>query len=118
MFHFILFKKKNLFLYLFLATLDFRCFEGFSLVAAREDCSLLQCKGFSLLWPLLLGSTGFRALGPQQLQHTDSGVTIPGPRAQAQQLRHSGLGALWHAGSSWTGDRTWVFCTDRQILDH
>ena len=45
--------------------LDFHCFQGFSLVTAREDYSLLQCKGFSLLWLLLLWSTGSRALGIQ-----------------------------------------------------
>ena len=36
----------------------------------------------------------------------------------AQQLRHMGSDALWHAESSWTRDGTRVPRTGRQILDH
>ena len=50
-------------------------------------------------------------LGLQQLQ-------LPGVRAQAQQLWHTGLVALWQVGSSWTRDQTGVPCIARQILNH
>ena len=45
----------------FLAVLGLRCCEGFSLVAASQDYSLLPCWGFSLWWLLLFQSTGSRA---------------------------------------------------------
>ena len=41
-----------------------------------------------------------------------------GSRAQAQQLSHMGLAALWHVGSSWIRDQTHVPRTGRQILNH
>ena len=41
-----------------------------------------------------------------------------GSRAQAQQLWLTGLVALRHVGSSWTGARTRVACIDRRILNH
>ena len=37
---------------------------------------------------------------------------------RAQQLRRTGLVALWHVGSSQTRDRTRVRCIGRQILNH
>ena len=57
----------------------------------------LWCLGFSLWW-FLLWSTG--------------------SRAQAQQLRHTGLVALRHVESSWTRDQTSVPCTARWIFNH
>ena len=53
----------------------------------------LQCTGFSLLWLLLLWSTG--------------------SRAQAPKSWHTGLSAPWHVRSSWTGNRTCVPCIGR-----
>ena len=43
---------------------------------------------------------------------------LVGSRAQAQQLWHMGLVALWHVGSSWTRVRTRVPCIGRRILNH
>ena len=59
---------------------------------------MLRCESFSLRWLLLLQSTR--------------------SRAEAQQLRHTGLVALKHAGSSSTRDGTHVPCTGRWILIH
>ena len=65
-----------LYIYLFLAVLGLHSCVGFSPVAASQGYSLLQCMGFSLLWLLLLYSTGSRTCGLQQLQFL-------GSRAQA-----------------------------------
>ena len=62
---------------------------GLSLVAARRGCSSLWCSSFSLLWLLLLRSTGSMA---------------------------QGLAALWHVGSSQSRDRTHVPCVGRLML--
>ena len=71
---------------------------GLSLVAENRGYSSLLCVGFSLRWLLLLRSTG--------------------SRAQAQQLWHTGLIALWHVGSSQTRARIRVPCIGKQILNH
>ena len=84
---------------------------GLSPVEASGGYSSLQCSGFSLRWLLLLGSTGSRARGLQQLWHA-------GSKAQAQQLWHTGLVAPPHVGSSQTRDRTCVPCIGRRILNH
>ena len=41
------------------------------------------------------------------------GMQLPGSRAQAQQLRFTGLVAPWHAGSSQIRDGTLVSCIGR-----
>ena len=70
-----------------------------SLVVVSGGYTSLWCTGFSLLWLLLLNSTGFRVHGLQQLWHT-------------------GLVALQHVKSSRTMGQTHVPCIDRQILNH
>ena len=78
----------------------------------------LWCAGFSLCWLLSLHSTGSGTLRLQQLQPWAQQWRLPGSRAQAQQLRHTGLAALWHAGSSQIRDWTHVSYTGRWILYH
>ena len=72
---------------------------GLSLVMVSRGYSSLRCPGFSLLWLLLLQSTG--------------------PRAhRLQQMRRAGSVAPRHAGSSWTRDLTRVSRIDRWVLNH
>ena len=81
---------------------------------------VVRCAGFSLQW-LLLGGTS--SVTPQGLGGTASGVSglqslwLLSPRAQAQQLWHTGLVAPRHVGSSQTRNRTHVPCIDRWILN-
>ena len=56
--------------------------SGFSLVVASGGYSSLRCEGFSLLWLLLLQSTGSRALIAAAYGFHSCGS--PGSRAQAQ----------------------------------
>ena len=84
---------------------------GFSLVAEGRGCSLLVVLSFSLQWLLLLWSTGSRALGLQWLQ-------LPGSRAQALELWHTGLAAPRHEGSARIRDGTCVSCIGWRILHH
>ena len=76
---------------------------GLSLVVASRGYSSLRCACFSLRRLPLLRSPGSRCAGS---------------RAQAQQLWHTGLVALWHVGSSRTRARTCVPCIGRRILNH
>ena len=96
------------FIYLFIFWLCwfFIAVRGLSLVAASGGYSSLQCAGFSLWWLLLLRSTGSRRVG-----FSSCGT-------QAQQLRHTGLVAPRHVGSSRTRARTHVPCIGRRILNH
>ena len=55
------FKKKNKFIYVFLAVL--KAARGLSLVVASGGYSALGCVGFSLWWLLLLQSRGSRHTG-------------------------------------------------------
>ena len=71
----------------------------------------LRCTGFSLWWLLLGQSTSSRACGLSR-------CGAPALRAQAQQLRHMGLAALCHVGSSQAGDWTCVSCLGSWILYH
>ena len=111
---------------------------GLSLVAASGGYSSLRCVGSSLLWLLLLQSTGPRVCGLQQLQHAglvvvvcgfqgtrasvvvawDPQLWLAGSREQAQQLWHTGLVAPRHVGSSRTRDRTCDPSIGRRILNH
>ena len=63
----LLFKKKNLFIYLFLAVLSLIVVRMLSLVAASRGYSSLWCAGFSLRWLLLQsmgsGRVGFSSCG-------------------------------------------------------
>ena len=70
--------------------------------------------GFSLQWLLLGRSAGCRAHRRQQLQC----MRLMGSGAQAQQLGHVGLVALWQVGFPRTRDQTSVPCTGRRILNH
>ena len=79
-----------------LAVLGLHSCADFFLVAASRGYSSLPCAGFSLLWLLLLRSTGFRARG----------------------LSSWGSAALWHVGSSQTRGRIHVSCVGRWVLYH
>ena len=72
-----------------LAGLFFDCW----IVTAAWATLLQRCKGFSLQWLLLLGSTGSRVCGLQWLW-------LLSCRAQAQELRYLGSVALRHVRSS------------------
>ena len=74
--------------------------------------------GFSLRWLLLLQSTGSRACGLRSCGTRAQQFWLPGFRAQAQYLWHSGLVALKHVESSQIRDRTHVSCISRWILYH
>ena len=80
--------------------------HGLSLVGVSEGCSSLRCTGFSLLWPLLLQSTGSSCVGFCSLS------------TQAQKQWRTGPGALRHVESSWTRDQTHVLCIGRQTPMH
>ena len=90
------FFKFIYFIYYFLLCWVFVAARGLSLVAASGGYSSLWCAGFSLQWLLLLWSTGsrhpcFSSCGTRAQQ-----LWLMGSRAQAQQLWHTGLVALWH----------------------
>ena len=96
-----------LFIYLFMAVLGLRfCVRAFSSVASGGHSSL-RCVGLSLLWPLLLRSTGSRRAGSVIVAHGPScsaarGI-FPGQgsnlcplhwEADSQPLRHQGSPGL------------------------
>ena len=89
-----------------------------SLVAASEGYSSLRCTGFSLLWLLLLQSTGSRCAGFSSCGMRAQQLWLAGSRAQAQQLWRKGFVAPRHVGSSRTRARTRVPCIGRWILNH
>ena len=91
---------------------------GLSLAAASGGYSSLCCTGFSLRWLLLLRSTGSRRTGFSSCGLRAQQLWLMGSRAQAQQLRHTGLVAPRHVGSSRTRDGTRVPCLGRWILNH
>ena len=93
-------------MYLFLAVLGLCCCSGFSLVVAAGGYTRAAVSQL-----LLLQSTGSRVLGLQSLQLLNS-------RAQAQQLRRTGLVLPWPVGSSQTRHQTRVSCIGRWILYH
>ena len=82
-----------------------------SVAAESRGHSSRQWEGLSPQWLLLLLSTGSRAFGLQYLQ-------LPGSRAQARELRCTGLVTSRHVGSSWIRDQTRVSCIGRQIPHH
>ena len=89
---------------------------GLSIVVASGGYSLLWYAGFSLWWLFLLLSTGARLTGFSCYSTWAQWLQLPGTRAHAQQLWHTGLVGPQHVGSSWIRDQTCVSCTGRQIL--
>ena len=92
-----------LFLFIFGCVGSLFLCEGFSLVAASGGHSSSRCAGLSLLWPLLLRSTGSRRAGSVVVAHGAShsaacGIfpdqgSNPCPlhwQADSQRLRHQG----------------------------
>ena len=100
--------KNNLFIY-FLLCWVFITLHELSLVAASKGFSLVAVRRLLIVVASLLGGTGSRVYGFQQLQ-------LAGSRAQAQQLWCPSLVAVWHVRSSWTRDGTHVSCIGGQIL--
>ena len=90
-----------LFIYFGLAESSLLC-PGFYLVTVSGGYSIVVVRGF------LFGS---RTPGLQQLQ-------LLGSRAWAPLLRHRGLVALQHVGSSRVKDRTHVSCIGGWIPHH
>ena len=72
-----------------------------------------HCSGLSCRRAQALGCTGFSACGTWARW-----LWLPGFRAQAQHLWHTGLAAPWHVGSSQIRDPTGVTCITKQILNH
>ena len=116
------FQTEFLFLFLFLFYFwlcwVFIAARGLSLVAVSWGYSSLQCTDLSLRWLLLLPSTGSRRAGFSSCGTWAQQLWLPGSRAQAQQLWHTGLVAPQHVGSSRTRAQTRVPCIGRQILSH
>ena len=102
---YIVFFFFNLFIYPWLRWV-FAAARGLSLVVASGGHSSLRCAGFSLQWPLPLGSTGSRCVG------------FSSCGSQAPELWRRGSVALRHVGSSWTRPRTRVPCTGRWTPNH
>lgn len=98
----------NKFIYVWLLL---RCCVGFSLVATSGSCSLVGVHGL-----LIAGASG--CCGTRAPECMRQHLRLPGSRAQAQKLRHTGLVALQHVRSSWAKDRTPVSCFGRQTLHH
>ena len=88
-------KKKKKSIYLFLAALGLHCCSSSPLVVATGGYSSWDAQASHL--------GGFSHCGPQALG-------APASVAMAH-------GLSWSAGSSWTKDRTHVFCTGRQVLN-
>ena len=115
------FKKIYLFIYLFIyfwLCWVFVAAHGFSLVVASRGYSLLQYKGFSLWWLLLLQSM---ALGMWASVVVTCRLSSCGSRALECRLNSCGtrgLVAPRHVGSSRTRARTHVPCIGRPILNH
>ena len=89
------------------AVLSLHCWAGFSCSARGSPCSGFSCCGVRFYMHRLCS----RSTRAQQLW-------LPGSRAQAQQLWHTGLAAPQYVGSSWIKDRTRVSCVGRWILYH
>ena len=78
----------------------------------------MWCTGFSLQWPPLFRSTGSRWMGSSSWSAWTSSFQLLSSKAQAQQLRCTGLVAQRYASYSQTRDQTCVPCIGRQILIH
>ena len=100
-----------LFYYYFLAALGLRCCAwAFSSCGERWLLFVVVCRLLTAV-ASLVAEHGLQARGLQQLWHT-------GSRAQARQLRCTGLVAPRHVGSSQTRARTRVPCIGRRIHNH
>ena len=98
-------------MYIFMAALGLcSCAQAFS---SCSEWMLLFVEVHRLLIVVasLVVELGLQARGLQQLW-------LAGSRAQAPQLRRTGLVALWHVGSSRTRARTRVPCIGKRILNH
>ena len=108
---------KNLLIYLFLTVLGLRCCVGFSLVAASQGYSSLQCMGFSRQWLLLLQSTGSRHLG-----FSSCGMWLSGCSSWAVEHRFSSwvLGLDCSVACGIFPDQYWIHasCIGKWILYH
>ena len=89
---------------------------GFLFLAALGLCCCVWC--FSSCGPHASPCGGFSCWGPRALGTWAPQSGLPGSRAQAQQLRCTGLVALQQVESSQTRDRTRVPCIGRRILNH
>ena len=92
------------------------CCAGFSLVVMRGGYSLVVMKGLlivvtSCCGVQALGHTSFSSCGTWAQE-----LWFPGSRAQAQQLRCTGLAAPWHMASSRARDQICVSVIGRWIL--
>ena len=96
-------KSKDLILFIF-GCVGSSLLHRVSLVVSSRGYSSLWCVGFSLRWFLLLWSMGSRCMGSSSCVMQAQQLLLAGSRAQAQQLWHTGLVALWHVGSSQTRD--------------
>ena len=76
--------------------------RGPSPVAVSGGYSSLWCAGFSWWWLLLLRSTGSRRAALSRCGMRAQRLWLLGPRAQAQQLWHTGPATPRHVGSSRT----------------
>ena len=104
------------FIYLFLAVLGPRCFEGFSLVLASGGYSSCgeqasRCSDFFGFRAPAPGCVGLASCGSVELQRSFG-------RARAQQSWRTGVVALQQVGSSWITDRTCGSCIGRQTPHH
>ena len=95
-----------------MAVLGLHCRMGFALVVASGNCSLLQCMGFSLLWPLWLWSKGFSSCG--------TWAVVAAPRLPGTgSIAVVGLLSCSTAcGIFPARDRNRVSCNGRRILYH
>ena len=99
--------------------LGLHCCAGFSLAVATgvtlSGCSARasHCCGFSCCRAQAVGHVAFNSCSMWAHDMRLSVSTAP-----AQELRHTGLVAVWCVGSSQTWDRTHVSCIGRQILYH
>ena len=106
-------KKIILFIYFWLIWVFFAA-HGLSLAVDALHCGVWACPcgGSSCR------RTQARGTRLQKLQHVAQQLQLPGCRAQAQQLWHTGLVAPQHVGSSRIRGQTRVSCNGRGILYH
>ena len=118
--HFLLFKKINLFIYLFLAAQGLRCCMWAFSSCGKWGLLFIVVRGLLIVVACLVAehSTGSRHTGCSSCGTRAQQLWLAGSRAQAQQLWHTGLVTPRHVGSSRTRARTHVPCIGRRILNH
>ena len=87
-------------------------------VAARASLQLQKVGAALCSGAWASHCSGISCCGTQALGHPSLSLLPVGPRAQVQWLRHMGLVALRHVGSSWTGNQIRVSCISQQTLYH